>query len=335
MNAVPNIRVDARRIRHGRCVSKAVAVLALLLTGMGTPRAQSCHVVMNNVNFGNIDTTSASSTGIAGTLDITCTGYATPYVRVCVSLGSAGGSWDPRVLSGPTATKLDYNLYKDPSYTVMWGSIYDPQVLPLVIDLPLSGGAGSTTAMWYARVFGAQTTVPAGAYSVTFATADTLVQAGPYTSTPPVCSTSGPTFGERFVFTVSATVVGNCTISADNINFGQHGFINNPTNTTGLITSTCTKGANYTLGLNAGTGAGATFAQRRMTRSGGSETLGYALYRDSGRTQIWGDGSGGSSTVSGTGSGATQTATVYATLPVQDTPPPGSYADTITVTVTF
>jgi spore coat protein U-like protein len=104
-------------------------------------------------------------------------------------------------------------------------------------------------------------------------------------------------------------------------------------NATGLISTTCTYGTNYALSLNVGQGAGATFSTRRMTGSSG--TLGYNLYRDSTRTQAWGDGSAGSTTVSSTGNGTVQTSTVYATLPVQALPRPGAYADTITVTVTY
>ncbi len=47
------------------------------------------------------------------------------------------------------------------------------------------------------------------------------------------------------------------------------------------------------------------------------------------------DGTSGSSTVSGTGTGTSQTIPVYARVLPQSTPTPGSYSDTIIATVTF
>ena len=65
-----------------------------------------------------------------------------------------------------------------------------------------------------------------------------------------------------------------------------------------------------------------------------SEQITYGLYQDSGRTQPWGD-SVGTNTAAGTGSGLTQTFTVYGRVPAQNTPSPGTYADTVVVTVSY
>jgi outer membrane usher protein len=63
----------------------------------------------------------------------------------------------------------------------------------------------------------------------------------------------------------------------------------------------------------------------------------YGLYRDAARTRPWGDGSFGTSTVTSTGGGVNvvRTHTVYGRLPAQGVPPPGSYSDTVTVTITY
>ncbi|MFE0499554.1 spore coat protein U domain-containing protein [Lysobacter soli] len=325
----PTVPSLTRRAMGLACIATYLLMVAAPL------RAQTCTATMGGLDFGTVDTVSGSPTDYSSSMSITCTGYATPNIRVCLSLGAPSGIWDPRHMTGPASNRLNYNLYQDASRTTVWTSVFDPQPRPVALDLPTNGGAASATVPYYGRVPGGQTNAPAGSYSNYFSTDDTLVQAGGYTGAPPACTTSSPPQTQRFSFTLLATVATYCTVSASNVDFGQQGFLNTPVNATGVITSTCTKGSNYTLSLNAGSGTGATFGQRRMTRSGGADTLVYALYRDSGRTQIWGDGSGGSSTVSGTGSGAAQTATVYAALPVQDTPAAGSYADTITVTVTF
>ncbi|HEY0506119.1 MAG TPA: spore coat protein U domain-containing protein [Lysobacter sp.] len=307
-----------------------LAVMAVMVCF--TPvRAQTCTFSMSNVDFGNVDAFATEAVDLLAQATFTCTGASTPYIHACASIGST------RLMTGPGSVKLSYDLYIDSARTRPWGSLWEATANNvLTAEIPIASGSGSVTVPVYVRIFGGQSQLSAGAYSQGFLGAGyTGYNVIGYTSgTPPTCTTSsGPQ--NAFSFTTRATVISNCTVSATNIDFGQQGVIRAATTSTGVVTTTCTKGANYTIALNAGSGAGATFAERRMTRSGGSETLGYALYRDSGRTQVWGDGSGGSGTVSGSGSGAAQTATVYATLPMQTSPPPGSYADTITVTVTF
>jgi spore coat protein U-like protein len=66
----------------------------------------------------------------------------------------------------------------------------------------------------------------------------------------------------------------------------------------------------------------------------GGATVNYTLYSDSGRTTVWGT-TIGTNTVAATGSGAAQSYTVYGRIPAQTTPAPGTYNDTVTVTVTY
>jgi len=65
----------------------------------------------------------------------------------------------------------------------------------------------------------------------------------------------------------------------------------------------------------------------------GANSVAYQLYRDSGRTQVWGN-TVGTDTVAGTGTGSAQPLTVYAIVPAQTTPPAGTYTDTVVVSVT-
>jgi spore coat protein U-like protein len=73
------------------------------------------------------------------------------------------------------------------------------------------------------------------------------------------------------------------------------------------------------------------------TIANGGNTLNYNLYRDSARSQVWGDGSGSTFTVTGTGSGllTASTLTVYGDIAAAQDKPPGTYTSTITVTVTY
>jgi spore coat protein U-like protein len=134
-------------------------------------------------------------------------------------------------------------------------------------------------------------------------------------------------------FTVQITILANCAIdSASTLNFGSQGILSANVDATSTIQVTCTNTTPYNIGLSVGTGAGATVATRKMT-SGGS-TIDYSLYRDVGRTQVWGT-TIGTDTVPATGNGAAQTHTVYGRVPPQGTPAPATYSDTITVTLTY
>jgi spore coat protein U-like protein len=95
---------------------------------------------------------------------------------------------------------------------------------------------------------------------------------------------------------------------------------------------TCTNSTPYEVGLDAGTGTGATIAARKMTASGA--TINYTMYQDPARSILWGN-TVGTDAVSGTGNGSAQALTVYGRVPAQSTPAPGAYSDTINVTVTF
>ncbi len=134
-------------------------------------------------------------------------------------------------------------------------------------------------------------------------------------------------------FTVTATVLPACTVVGGvPLAFG---VVTPGTQRDGSVTvsATCTLGTPYTLALDAGTGSGATVASRLMTS--GSDTLQYTLYQDAGRTTPWGDGTAGTSVRSSTGTGLSQTFTVYGRVPSNATAPVGSYTDTITVTATY
>ena len=134
-------------------------------------------------------------------------------------------------------------------------------------------------------------------------------------------------------FTVRMTVSSSCVInSASTLNFGSQGVITTNVDNTSTLQVQCTNTTPYNIGLDAGTGAGATVAARKMTN--GSATITHSLYRDSGRTTVWGN-TVGTNTVASTGSGASQSFTIYGRVPPQTTPAAATYTDTITVTVTY
>jgi len=325
---------------------RARAVAALLWMQMalapGIAQAQlNCHVGMGGINFGNVNQIGAPATTANGSMILVCSGARQPYVRACIELGTPGqSSGDPRYLNGEDRAQLGYNIYKDPGYTQIWGGEFSRAGSPRAVDLPTNYGVGYTTVPYYARV-PVQDDARAGMYEITFSHArDAAVRAVEFSGSPPNCSALMPTVSQ-FQFSVWANVVADCVVSASTLDFGVASIVDTrrTMRATSTISLRCTSGAQYTIALDAGTASGATVADRRMARDGGTETLAYGLYSDAARRRIWGDGSSGSETVSGTGSGThrTENHTVYGELPLEreDEPASGHYRDTITVTVTF
>jgi spore coat protein U-like protein len=134
-------------------------------------------------------------------------------------------------------------------------------------------------------------------------------------------------------FTVTATVAAACTISATNLAFGTYSpAAALPTDATSTVTTTCTLAAPYNIGLNAGTGAGATVAARKMTS--GANLLTYSLFQDAAHLVVWGE-TIGTDTVALVGTGLAVGTTAFGRIPALQNVPVGGYADTITATVTF
>jgi spore coat protein U-like protein len=72
--------------------------------------------------------------------------------------------------------------------------------------------------------------------------------------------------------------------------------------------------------------------------SSGAAHLSYQLHSDSAHSQIWGDGTGGTSVVNGSYFivlGGTSNFTVDGVIPALQVASPGAYTDSITVTVTY
>ena len=121
-----------------------------------------------------------------------------------------------------------------------------------------------------------------------------------------------------------------CTFdSAPSVAFGNYDVKNaSPTDGVGTINITCDKNPGGIAKL--GTGSG-TLAQRHMLN--GANVLNYNLYTTSARTQIWGDGSGGTGTVSF--KTTSNSLPVYGRIPALQSVQPGLYSDSIVVTISF
>jgi spore coat protein U-like protein len=150
------------------------------------------------------------------------------------------------------------------------------------------------------------------------------------------------------VLPTMAAAGANCSVTALSINFGVYDpTLNLPDDSTGSVTVTCTyvppdtARVNYVVSI--ANGQNSASAMTRQMGSGGEARLAYNVYDDPGRTRIWGNGFGG--TVVATGKMAlgpgvgnstrTMTHTIYARIPGLQDAVPGTYLDSLVVTLTY
>jgi spore coat protein U-like protein len=319
-----------------RAVWVGVAVAICAAVAAGPARAQSCSFTISALNFGTIDLTANTPFTSTATLSASCTGTANTTVRACPNIdGGSGGSTSgsPRFLLNGT-TQLNFNLYQDGSYTSVWGSnlwAFAGSYPSPTVDVALNGsGSGSALQTIYGQIWPGQQTLAAGTYASAFSGTQASV-AYAY-STVGTCATIGSSHATSAPFTVTATDASNCSVSASTLNFGSVGVLGSAVNATSAVTVTCTNALPYTIALDGGLSGATNPTQRVMLQA--AQQITYGLYRDSARAQPWGD-SVGTNTAAGTGSGLAQTLTVYGRVPAQTTPAPGTYSDTVVVTISY
>lgn len=314
-----------------RALFAAVIFMVAIASGV---QAQTCTYTVSNVNFSTVNLLSGNEINGSATIQATCTNTLAIGLsaRMCLNINAGlGGSASGARTMANGSNLLQYQLYQDAARTVPWGHVSAPSLgTPGTLDIllpPLSSTSASKTI--YAKILGSQQTVLGGSYTSLFSSTQTRFNVASYTLSPPACGsvTNNPV---NPTFSVNALVDRTCTVSAQNLNFGNHGVLRTQTDASSQLTVNCTSGLPYTVGLNGGISNQAPTA-RRMTRSG--QFITYGLYRDSARSLPWGDSAG--VMFGGTGTGLAQNLAVYGRVPAQTTPSPGSYSDTVAVTVTY
>lgn len=144
------------------------------------------------------------------------------------------------------------------------------------------------------------------------------------------CSAPGAASTATSTFQVTATMQATCKVAVTSLAFGTyHGTQND---VTASVSATCTSTTPYTISVDAGLHSAGSY-QWNMTGPA-SQLLGYRLYRDAARTLLWGS-TAGTDTVAGTGNSGTQTITIYGRIPALQFPTPGSFLDTVVVSLTY
>jgi spore coat protein U-like protein len=315
-------------------------VLGLLIGPASTADAQvSCWVPGSfSLNFGQVTPTGKDANG---SVPYTCqNGSSQPvYVRFCLSIDigplGPGPTTARRMINYSANTYLGYDLYSDPARTQRLGPATsgDP-VYTWTVTIPGNNTQLAGNAPVYGRVPSGQSPA-AGTYQEQGQNG--LIRYRYRTGSPPPlangCQSGGPDGGFMSVSSsgVLATFANACNIiTATDLAFGQVSALTAPYNQTSTIQLQCPNGTVWRVGLDNGSNAAGN--TRRMAGPGGFVT--YELYRDSARTQRWGN-TVGTDTSSGTGTNGTQALTVYGRVPAQASPGAGAYSDIIRVTLTF
>lgn len=310
--------------------------MALLLAPM--VRAQSCTFTATDVNFALTDVLGARPTDAVGNINVHCGSFlgllSSIEMRVHMGDGQGGASSNlRRMTSATTATPLGYELYQDPAHSVVFGGAYSthggqPVHLTGASLLNILTTTGHNIPI-YGRVPGAQSGTIPGNYVSSFARNPLDVRVDYRTCNLLLLCVNRTA---SFSFSVRSQVVPDCRVESASLDFGTHGFLDRSVDASSQIQVTCTSGSSYQVGLGYGLN-GNSFTSRAMQDLNGN-LIRYDLYRDGGRSQSWGLMGDGLAATS-MGSGGSQALTVYGRVPAQTTPPPGNYADTVVITVTY
>ncbi|OZI18931.1 hypothetical protein CAL26_14765 [Bordetella genomosp. 9] len=317
-----------------------LCAIVALCTYNASADAQTCSAAMTPITFPAVSPIRGAPVSTTATLTVTCNWTLVslaPNALVCVNLGtgSASISQNPRTL-GNGANRLQYRVAGNTAYSPLWGSTAT-STTPISVTLakPALGTSASANVTVNAQVLGNQFTVPTvnnatTAYTESFGGTAT-VNYGYYLLGAPTCASLAA--GGTFTPTITANVINDCTISATPMNFGTQGLLDRQVDAVSTLNVQCTNSDAYRIALNGGNNG--TVTNRRMLRAGGTQTVDYQLYTDSSRSIPWGDGTAGTAMVENTGTGASQSVTVYGRVRAQTSPVPGAYADTVTATIYF
>lgn len=129
---------------------------------------------------------------------------------------------------------------------------------------------------------------------------------------------------------VTATVTSGCALTGGTLAFGTYvSGQGTDLDATGAINYANCAAGTLTFALDGGSSGNVT----SRTMKSGSNSLNYQIFRNSTRTATWGTGSDAQTVTLLTTTGGS--VTVYGRIPKSQTVAPGSYTDTVTITLTF
>ena len=155
-----------------------VLAITLLLSSFLSPPAQayysidSCTVTTDNITFGTYNPTNAAATSNnAGRITLACSttskSRSSDQDTGTVTLSAGKGPYTQRVLKNAANYSLNYNIYTDSAYTLVWGDgtgSTDTNTWAATSDGGSSGGATKYFTL-YGRIPALQYNVVPGSYT--------------------------------------------------------------------------------------------------------------------------------------------------------------------------
>jgi spore coat protein U-like protein len=334
------------------------ALMLVFLPAIAHAALGTCQLIPTDMNFGTFSGAQITATG---SVQITCSnGSGNNTLQVGLTYGNTSSTFPNSTanrLMQSGNNRLPYQVYTSSARTTIWGDGTGgttPQSIP--INYPVGNPPVTTTLTAYGVLFAGTLPPPAGytdALTVTVPNTTTAIHVSATVAATCSITTNNLNFGVYSgvqldgTTTVSATCTSNTPF---NIGLNQ-GVAAGATVTTRKMTGPAallagsdldvSPGArrrsladfrsHFLIGLDPGLAPGDT---RSSITAAAAQLLSYSLFRDSGRTLNWGN-TVGTDTVASTGTGSAQTFTVYGRIPASQAVGPGTYQDTITVTVTF
>ena len=282
---------------------------------------------------------SVSQTSAQPSAGLECTGsvlgliVSGDYVDATLSSSNGGG-----LVSG-NGDWIGYNIFADAAgqEQLQFGVPYNYYNSYLLGLLGILGGTTASMPMYFSTRPDTASNISAGTYT------DSLMIAWNWS----VCTGIGvfdiclgrDEGSATSIVTLELEVTPDCAINAPNLEFGSAPLVAGFSSTTSTITIRCTKGENYSVGLN--DGGNPLGSQRRMQNSG--NYLSYELYKGASGSERWGDegserrDSSTAETNPGSADGVSDQGFVLRGVidTNQSTPPVGIYTDAVLVDVEF
>ena len=132
----------------------------------------------------------------------------------------------------------------------------------------------------------------------------------------------------------STTVAKKCTtLTGGTISFAA--YVPDATDANDAATTVkvnCTKGTQVTISMDKGQGSGASTTTRKLASA--DDSLNYSLYTDTSRSDVWGEDAA-AVVFAGEGLLSQTTLDVYGRIAAGQDVKPGSFSDTVTVTLSY
>lgn len=310
--------------------------LALVMScGLISPaRANlNCTLTGGPLTFGTLNVATGLPAYASGTANANCTNTkksaSTEYVCLDIGTGTGGLSGGERAMaSGVNLLPFEMRESTGAPTEIGDGTTWLPDG-PMTVTAP---GLGTVSISFpIVAIIRAQGVpyVP-GAYSTVFTGAEFRF----YGTSRPITTCAQANAQLQYSVTgnlsVAATVINQCTVAASPMNFGTTSFMTANIDAAAAVTVTCNASTSVTISLD--NGSSGTSPTARQMASGANQVL-YGAYWDSGRTTPAGSATN-SQGMAGTAN-KTLTLPIYGRVPPQASKPPGSYMDTIGVTVLY